>query len=124
MPAIADLPIASMNAVRARNRAGWLALFEPDARVEDPVGGHPHYDPHGHGQRGIEAIGRFYDMFSAVQSGMDYEVHHCVACGQEVAAYVTMRFAMIDGSSREQKMINIYKASPAGRIASLRSFWG
>ena len=79
MPAIADLPIASMTAVRARDRAGWLALFEPDARVEDPVGGHPHYDPDGLGQRGIEAIGRFYDIFSAVQSQMDFEVHHCVA---------------------------------------------
>lgn len=115
--------IPSMTAVRAKDRAGWLGLFEADALVEDPVGGHPYLDPEGKGHRGREAIGRFYDSFSAAQSSMDFEVHHLVACGGEEAAFVTMRFEMLDGTRSEQKMINIYKASPQGRIASLRSYW-
>ena len=118
-----DLPIASMSAVKARDRAGWLDLFEEDAVVEDPVGGHEGWDPTGQGQRGREAIGRFYDMFSSAQAAFDFEVHHLVGCGDEAACFVTMRITMTDGSSQENKMINIYKASPAGKIASLRSFW-
>jgi steroid delta-isomerase len=121
MTAPGDLPLLSMNAVKAKDKAGWLALFEPDALVEDPVGGHPYLDPAGQGQRGHDAIGRFYDTFSAAQDSMEYEVHHLVACAG--ACDVTMRFTMTDGSVSETRMINIYKASPSGRIASLRSFW-
>lgn len=123
MPAPEDLPLMSMNAVRAKDKAGWLDLFEPDALVEDPVGGHPYLDPTGLGQRGREAIGHFYDTFSATQKSMEYEVHHLVACANEAACDVTMRFTMTDGSVSETRMINIYKASPIGKIASLRSFW-
>ena len=117
------LAFASMSAVRAKDKEAWLDLFEADALVEDPVGGHPYLDPTGKGHSGREAIGRFYDTFSAAQSSMDFEVHHHVACGTEEAAFVTMRMKMMDGTARAQKMINIYRLSPQGRIASLRSFW-
>ena len=118
-----ELPILSMSAVRARDKAAWLALFEEDAVVEDPVGGFPAWDPTGAGQRGREAIGRFYDTFAAGQEGMDFEVHHMIPCGSEAACFVTMTFHMKDGTSFSSKMINIYKMSPGGKIASLRSFW-
>lgn len=118
-----DLPIKSMSAVRARDREGWLALFEDDAVVEDPVGGHEMWDKEGTGQQGKEAIGRFYDMFSSSQSAMDFEVHHMAACGNEAACFVTMKFTLTDGTVNENKLINIYKMSPNGKVASLRSFW-
>lgn len=118
-----DLPMKSMGAVKARDRQGWLALFEDDAVVEDPVGGFDPWDLTGEGQRGKEAIGKFYDMFSATQEAFDFEVHHLVGCGSEAACFVTMTVTMKDGSERQSKMINIYKMSPAGKIASLRSFW-
>lgn len=44
-------------AVARHDRAGWVNLFGPDGRVEDPVGSRPHV---GHVQ-----IGRFYDTFIA-----------------------------------------------------------
>jgi steroid delta-isomerase len=111
-----------MSAVKARDRAGWLALFEDDAVVEDPVG--PcEWDPAGQGQRGKAAIGGFYDMFSAAQEAFDFEVHHLATGGSEVAAFVTLHFTFKDGSTRSQKVISVYKASPAGKIASLRAFW-
>lgn len=45
----------SPQAAAAHDRAGWVALFTEDARVEDPVGSRPHV--------GREQIGRFYDTF-------------------------------------------------------------
>lgn len=39
------------------DRAGWIGLFTPDARVEDPYGSQPHV--------GYDEIGRFYDTFIA-----------------------------------------------------------
>lgn len=118
-----DLPILSMSAVRARDKAAWVGLFEEDAVVEDPVGGFPAWDPTGEGQRGRAAIAKFYDTFAADQEGMDFVVHKMIPCGSEAACFVTMTFRMKDGTSFSSDMINIYKMSPGGKIASLRSFW-
>ena len=46
---------ASLAAAGRHDRAGWLALFSRDGRVEDPVGSAPHI--------GREQLGRFYDTF-------------------------------------------------------------
>jgi hypothetical protein len=37
------------------DRAAWIELFTPDARIEDPVGSRPHI--------GTRQIERFYDTF-------------------------------------------------------------
>lgn len=119
---VEDMPIASLSAVKAQDRAGWLALFEEDAVVQDPVGPCD-WDPAGEGQKGREAIARFYDMFMGLQESLDFEIHHLVARGDEAAVSLTLHIAMKDGSRHATRAINIYKASPGGRIASLRSFW-
>ncbi|MET0702530.1 MAG: nuclear transport factor 2 family protein [Mycobacterium sp.] len=46
---------SSLAAAGQGDRDGWLELFTPDGRVEDPVGSRPHIGP--------EQIGRFYDTF-------------------------------------------------------------
>jgi hypothetical protein len=45
----------SPEAAGAHDRDGWVGLFTPDGRVEDPVGSRPH--------QGTAAIERFYDTF-------------------------------------------------------------
>ena len=117
-----DIPETSLALVRARDRAGWLALFAEDAVVEDPVGPSS-WDPEGRGQRGKAAIGAFYDMFAGFQTSFDYTIHQVEPCGTEVAAVVTMRIGRTDGTVGENRLINIYKQGPDGRIVSLRSFW-
>lgn len=118
----ADMPLASLNAVKAQDREGWLALFEDDAVVQDPVG--PcEWDPTGEGQNGKEAIGRFYDMFMGFQKSLDFEIYHQVVRGNEAAVSLTLHVTMKDGTTQSSRAINIYKASENGKIASLRSFW-
>jgi hypothetical protein len=52
---ILDTARSSLRAVGRSDRDGWLDLFTPDGRVEDPVGSRPHI--------GFGEIGAFYDTF-------------------------------------------------------------
>jgi steroid delta-isomerase len=122
MIALKDIPFTSLSAVKAGDRAGWLALFTDDAVVEDPVGPYD-WDPEGVGQRGKAAIAAFYDMFSAFQSAFDFDIHHQEPRGNEVAVFVSMHITMKDGTRATTKAINIYRTGPDGRVNSLRSFW-
>ena len=55
-----------MAAVAGGRKDEWLALFAPDAVVEDPVGPSM-LDPGGKGHRGRDGIGKFWDRnFGAV----------------------------------------------------------
>jgi steroid delta-isomerase len=119
---VADIPEQSMGRVKAKDKAGWLALYADDAVVEDPVGG-AEWDPEGKGQRGKAAIGAFYDMFSTFQSAFEFEVHERFVCGNEVAALVSMHITNKEGVKNTTKAINVYKINDAGKVQSLRSFW-
>lgn len=120
---IEGIPFLSMSAVKDRDKTRWLALYEEDAVVEDPVGGFELWDPTGEGQRGHQAISRFYDTFCAMQESLDFEVVYHVPCGDEVACFVKLTIVMKDGSINHQQMITLYRISPRGKIASLRAFW-
>lgn len=117
-----DIPACSMGKVRDRDKAGWLALFAENATVEDPVGPSA-WDPEGRGRRGKAEISAFYDMFSAMQSGFDFEIREMYCCGNEVAAAVSMHITALDGTRNTTRAINVYRRSPDGLIQSLRSFW-
>lgn len=116
------IPLKSLDAVRRRDRAGWLALFADNAVVEDPVGPNP-WDPEGRGRRGKAEIGAFYDMFTAFQEKFDVEVHHTVVRGNEVAMFVTFQMDLKNGTHAATRSINLYRINAAGKIESLRAFW-
>jgi hypothetical protein len=59
-PTIKELARASQAAAGRKDREAWLALFAPDAVIEDPIGPSP-FDPEGKGHRGTEGINAFYD---------------------------------------------------------------
>jgi len=118
----ADLARASLAAVGAGDRDAWLALFEDDAVVEDPVGPSP-LDPAGRGRRGRDEIARFYDEVISTMTSFDYQIERCYLGGDEAAMAVTFTIGMGDGEPLVMDLVNIYRRSPAGRLASLRSFW-
>jgi steroid delta-isomerase len=109
-----DLAETSLRLTKERDRGGWLALFAPDALVEDPVGGKPH--------RGIDAITEFYDSTISTVESFDYEIERSYLCGTE-AAFV-IRFAIVAaGVQLDMDVVNIYTAGDGDRLQSLRSFW-
>ena len=109
-----DLAETSLRLTKERDRAGWLALFAPDAFVEDPVGGGRH--------EGIAAITAFYDSTISTVESFEYEIERSYLCGSEVA--VVIRFAIVAaGFALDMDVVNIYAATPEGdRLLSLRSW--
>ena len=59
-----ELGLLSRDYAVAKDKKNWLALFDKDAIVQDPIGKSP-LDPEGHGHQGIEAIEKFYDTVIA-----------------------------------------------------------
>jgi len=72
-------------AAAAHDRIGWVGLFGPDGRVEDPVGSRPHVGP--------AQIGRFYDTFIGPR---DITFHRDldIVCGSTVIRDLRLEVAM------------------------------
>lgn len=117
-----DLGRASMAAVEARDRMGWLALFAEDAVVEDPIGPSA-FDPEGQGHQGLEAIAAFYDNVIAANESITFTIRQSILCGDEAANVGVIRIAFAGGGAVEVDGVYIYRRSPDDRIASLRAFW-
>src|SRR5690606_11537733 len=116
-----DASLASMEAVEAGDREGWLALFAPDAVVEDPIGRSP-LDPTGEGHRGIDAIAAFYDSTIAPNQ-VRFRIERSHAAGDEVANVGTITTTMPDGTVVHTDLVGTYRVDAEGRLVSLRAYW-
>lgn len=113
--------IKSRAAVMAKRKEDWLALFAPDAVIEDPVGQSP-IDPVGEGHRGTAAISAFWDKQIAPTT-IAFEVHHSWACGSECANVLTLTIRMPNGMQARCDGVFTYKVNDAGKLVSLRGHW-
>ncbi|MFE2957609.1 nuclear transport factor 2 family protein [Nocardia tengchongensis] len=112
--------LASQGAVRAKRKDEWLALFAPDARVEDPVGVSP-YDPAGEGHWGLEAIAAFWDL-AIEPSRIEFTWADSFACGDEAAFTGTIRSTRAE-LAVEVDLVAVYRVNADGKIVALRAFW-
>jgi steroid Delta-isomerase len=119
---IRQLAQASMTAVAAGDREGWLVLFADDAVVEDPIGPSA-FDPEGKGHRGREGIAAFYDSVIAPNESVSFTIRQSFLCGEEVANVGVIRITLAGGSAVEVDGVYTYRRSPDGRIAALRAYW-
>ncbi len=112
----------SMDAVREKNREGWLENFADDACVEDPVGASP-LDPEGKGHRGREAIAAFWDTMIA-PGRIEFAMRESWPAGDRAVANVGSIFnEMPDGTRIEAKGVFVYHVDEQGRITNLRAYW-
>jgi steroid Delta-isomerase len=116
-----DAARASMAAVEAGDRAGWLALFAPDATVEDPIGPSM-FDPDGHGHHGPDAIAAFYD--NVIASGaVHFSIRESFASGNECANVGTITTTLPDGTRAIVDGVYTYRVDDEGRVVALRAYW-
>jgi len=107
----------SPQAAAAHDRAGWVALFADDGRIEDPVGSRPHV---GHRQ-----IGRFYDTFIGprdITFHRDLDIVFGTVVLRDLALEVAMGSAVtmfIPAFLR----YDLREANGEWRIAELRAYW-
>lgn len=111
----------SIAAVEAGDREAWLALFAPDALVEDPIGVSM-FDATGEGHRGIEAIGGFFDMAIAPNQ-IRFAIERSHVAGDEVANVGAITTTLPDGSQAIVEGVFTYRVDAEGRIVSLRAYW-
>ncbi|MDQ2625895.1 MAG: nuclear transport factor 2 family protein [Actinomycetota bacterium] len=111
----------SRDAVTARDKEAWLAVFADDAIVEDPIGPSP-FDPEGTGHRGRDAISAFWDKAIAATDKIEFNFVDSFACGNEeanVGAIVTT----MAGHQITTDGVFTYRVNDEGKLIALRAFW-
>jgi steroid delta-isomerase len=121
-PTARELSLASMAAVEAGDREGWLALFTDDAVVEDPVGPSL-FDLEGTGHRGRKAIAAFYDNVIGVNESISFTIRQSFLSGNEVANVGTIRINFTGGGAVEVDGVYCYRVSADGKLGGIRAFW-
>ncbi|HVK26600.1 MAG TPA: nuclear transport factor 2 family protein [Actinokineospora sp.] len=114
--------LASMDAVSRKAREEWIALFDPDGVVEDPVGKSP-FDPSGRGHHGHTGIGAFWDMAIAGVERFEFRIGDSFACGDEVANVGTISAFLPGGARVDTEGVFVYRVGEDGLIRSVRAFW-
>jgi steroid Delta-isomerase len=111
----------SREAVGARDKEAWLAVFADDAIIEDPIGPSA-FDPDGKGHRGRDAISRFWDMAIAPTTKIEFIFNDTYQCGNEEAnvghILITTGEYQINA-----KGVFTYKANDDGQLVALRAYW-
>ncbi len=116
-----DMAIRSMTCVEQKDREGWLAMWDEQGVIQDPVGVSP-LDPAGEGHRGIALITAFYDNVIA-KSDLRFQIRQTFACGDECANVGTITARLDGGIVSRTELVMVYRVNGAGKLASLRAFW-
>ena len=115
-----ELSFLSRDYAVAKDKENWLALFDKDALVQDPIGKSP-LDPEGNGHKGIAAIEKFYDTVIA-NGNIEFTIVESIPCADECANYAQI-VNLVGDIKIETKMIVIYRINSNNKIESLRAFW-
>jgi len=112
----------SMRAVAYGHKDEWLALFAPDAVVEDPVG--PSLlDPEGKGHRGHDGISRFWDENFGAVSQFRFHITDSFANGPCCANVLSIAMTLQGGAIMTVDCVVVYTLNDEGLITSLRGHW-
>jgi steroid delta-isomerase len=115
-----ELSFLSRDFAVAKDKKNWLALFDKDALVQDPIGKSP-LDSEGNGHKGLVAIEKFYDTVIA-NGNIEFTIIESIPCANECANYAQI-VNLVGDAKIETKMIVIYRINANNKIESLRAFW-
>src|SRR5581483_6379658 len=112
----------SMEMVAKRAKDKWLALYSPDAFIEDPVGPSP-FDPQGLGHRGRERMAAYWDGTIAITEQLDFVIEASYTAGREVANVGAVIAHLPENVHLQTNGVYVYRIGDDGLISSLRAFW-
>lgn len=116
-----ELGQLSLERVSAGDKAGWLALFDDNAIVQDPYGV-SELDPAGAGHRGLDAISAFWDLAIAGNC-ISGTIQRSFEAGDACANLMTTRTERSANEVLEVSNVTVYRASPEGKLLSLTAYW-
>ena len=111
----------SREAVIARDKEAWLAVFTDDAIVEDPIGPSP-FDPEGKGHRGRAAISAFWDNVIAPTTSIEFFFRDTYQCGNEEANVGHILITTGEYQTKAEGVFT-YRANDEGQMLALRAYW-
>ena len=111
----------SRDAVMARDKEAWLAVFADDAIVEDPIGPSA-FDLEGKGHRGRDAISAFWDLAIAKTTKIEFVFRDTYQCGNEEANVGHILITRGDYQITADGVFT-YKANDEGKLVALRAYW-
>ena len=100
----------------------WLALFAPDAVVEDPVGPSM-FDPEGKGHHGHDGIRAFWEQAISPITSFHFLITDSHANGNTCANIGTITTTFADGGVVDTDLVMVYTVHDDGRVASMRAYW-
>ena len=112
----------SLAAVAAGDVDAWLAVYTPDAVVQDPVGPSM-FDPEGNGHQGHEALRAFWAMAIASVDRFHFTIHDSFANGDTCANVATFTATFADGTVVDTDLVTVYTVNDDGLITSMRAHW-
>jgi hypothetical protein len=111
----------SRDAVTARDKEAWLAVFADDAVVEDPIGPSA-FDPDGTGHRGRTAISAFWDVAIAPTTRIEFHFRDTFQCGDEEANVGHILITRGEYQVTAEGVFT-YRADAEGKMVALRAYW-
>ena len=114
-PAVMQAAVhAYVAAFERSDPAAVVALFAPDATVEDPIGSPPH--------QGREAIERFYT--ASMQTGAKLQLDGPIRLAGAHAAFAFSVHLHWDGSDKRVDVIDIFTFNEAGQVIAMKAYFG
>jgi steroid Delta-isomerase len=111
----------SREAVAARDKEAWLAVFADDAIVEDPIGPSV-FDPEGLGHRGRDAIAAFWDKAIAPTTKIEFVFRDTYQCGNEEANVGHILITTGEYQTTAEGVFT-YRVDAEGKMVALRAYW-
>jgi ketosteroid isomerase-like protein len=111
----------SREAVQAKDKDAWLAVFADDAIVQDPIGPSP-FDPEGKGHRGRDAVSAFWEKAIAPTDKIEFNFVDSFCCGNEEANVGAIVITM-GGHQITTEGVFTYRVNDDGKLAALRAYW-
>ncbi len=102
-------------AIRAGDRAAWLATFAPDIQAEDPAGSPI--------KQGLAEMGAFFDSVGGALKGMDFHPVAIHPCGRRAAVFWQAVLEAHNGLTTACDGIDFFEFDGEGKISRVTGFW-
>jgi ketosteroid isomerase-like protein len=101
--------------VSTRNKSAWMALFDKNAMLHEPVGATP-----GEGREGLEQV---WQVFTGPFAKLTIESDEVFYSGSGAAARWTAHASSEGGRSTEFNGITVFEVDSDGHIQTVMSYW-
>ncbi len=107
---------AYIECLNAGDLEGVLALFAPDATVEDPVGTGPH--------QGMDALRAFYGLALANNARLHLTGPQVGSSSDYAVMPLKVEVAIPDTPVMQINVIETMRFNEAGKVIEMRAYWG